>query len=199
MNNKNKQTKYTLEEFNFHLKQSLEGSLESRERIMYMSTPLIKSSIKKYFLGNISYEDLLQEGYLIIAECLNDYIQDKNVPFLGYAKTRLRFYYMDLGRKSNREECDSLNRHVVGKEGSVEVIELLEDTNASAEDKIVKYEEYLFLLKSLKILTRRETQIIRLYYFQNKTMKEISNGLELSYRTVVNIKTSAIKKLRNCL
>lgn len=106
---------------------------------------------------------------------------------------------MDLGRKSIRDECDSLNRQVKGKDGTVEVMELVKDENSSADGKILKCEEYLFLLKSLKILTSSEAQIIRLYYFQNKSMKEIARGLELSYRTVVNTKTNAIRKLRNCM
>jgi RNA polymerase sporulation-specific sigma factor len=194
----NIKTEYTLEEFNFQLKEALEGSMQSTEKIMEMTTPLIKSSIKKYFFGNMPYEDLLQEGYLVIALCLDDYDTNKSIPFLGYARTRLKFYYMDLGRKSNRDQCDSLNRQVNGKDGSMEFMELVKDEKSSADGNILKYEEYLFLLKSLKILTTREAQIIRLYYFQNKTMKEISIGLELSYRTVVNTKTNAIRKMRIC-
>ncbi|SHJ72872.1 RNA polymerase sporulation-specific sigma factor [Dethiosulfatibacter aminovorans DSM 17477] len=199
MTTENKRMEYSQEEFNCQLERVLEGSMQAMEQIMEMTTPLIKSSIKKYFLGNMPYEDLLQEGYLVIAECLDDYDPDKQVPFLGYAKTRLKFYYMDLGRRSNKDECDSLNRQINGKEGAVEVMELVEDESSSAEGNLLKCEEYLFLLKSLKILTARESQIIRLYYFQNKTMKEIASGLELSYRTVVNIKTGAIKKLRGCI
>jgi len=195
----NIKTEYTLEELNFQLKEALEGSMQSAEKIMEMTTPLIKSSIKKYFFGNMPYEDLLQEGYLVIAQCLDDYDTNKSVPFLGYARTRLKFYYMDLGRKLNRDQCDSLNRQVNGKDGSVELMELVKDENSSADGNMLKCEEYLFLLKSLKILTTREAQIIRLYYFQNKSMKEISRGLELSYRTIVNTKMNAIKKLRKCM
>jgi RNA polymerase sporulation-specific sigma factor len=190
-------TEYTLEEYNFQLNKALKRNINAIERIFEMTTPLIKSSMKKYFLGNMPNEDLLQEGYLVIANCLEDYDREKKIPFLGYVKSKLKFYYMDLGRKSNKEECDSLNREIKGREGSVELIELVEDRNSSTDGNILKYEELLFLLKSLKLLTRRESQIIRLFYFQNKNMKEISEGLNLSYRTVVNIKTNAIKKLRS--
>lgn len=193
----NTKTEYTLEEFDLHLKEALKGSIQATEKVMEMTSPLIKSSIKKYFLGNMDYEDLLQEGYLVIALCIEEFNPDKKIPFLGYAKTRLKFYYMDLGRKSNKDECDSLNRQVGGKDGTVEVMELVKDENSSADGNMLKCEEYLFLLKSLKVLTTREAQIIRLYYFQNKSMKEISRGLELSYRTVVNTKANAISKLRS--
>ncbi|SHI69168.1 Sigma-70 region 2 [Dethiosulfatibacter aminovorans DSM 17477] len=193
----NEKTEYTLEEFDFQLKEALNGSIQATEKVMEMTSPLIKSSVKKYFFGSMTYEDLLQEGYLVIAQCLEDYDTDKSIPFLGYARTRLKYYYMDLGRKSNKDECDSLNRQVGGKDGTVEVMELIKDENSSADGNILKCEEYLFLLKSLKILTTREAQIIRLYYFQNKSMKEISRGLELSYRTVVNTKANAISKLRS--
>ena len=193
----NTKIEYTLEEFDFQLKEALKGRIQATEKVMEMTTPLIKSSIKKYFLGKMDYEDLLQEGYLVIALCIEEFKPDKKIPFLGYAKTRLKFFYMDLGRKTNRDECDSLNRQVSGKDGIVEVMELVKDKNSSADGNILKCEEYLFLLKLLKILTTREAQIIRLYYFQNKSMKEISRGLELSYRTIVNIKANAISKLRN--
>lgn len=197
LNHKYLKTEYTLKEYSIQLDKALAGDLHSMERIFEMTTPLIKSSIKKYFFGNMAKEDLLQEGYLIIAQCLDDYDREKNIPFLGYAKTRLKFYYMDLGRKSKREECDSLNRKIHGKEGSVEIMEFVEDPSSSTDKNILKYEELIFLLNSLKVITPRETQIIRLYYFQNKNMKEISKFLGLSYRTVVNTKTNAIKKLRN--
>lgn len=59
-------TEYTWEEVNFQLNEALKGSAKATEKIMEMTAPLIKSSIKKYFLGNMAYEDLLQEGYLII-------------------------------------------------------------------------------------------------------------------------------------
>lgn len=203
LNHKYSKTEYTLEEYAFQLNKALEGDLKATEKIVEMTSPLIKSSIKKYYKnyssGNIPYEDLLQDGYLIVLQCLSDYDRKKKIPFLGYAKTRLKFHYMDLGRKSIKEECDSLNRQIRGKEGTVEILDLVEDEKSSAHGNMLKCEEYLFLLKSVNLLTTREAQIIRLFYFQYKTMKEISKGLGLSYRTVVNTKTCAIKKLRGCL
>lgn len=85
LNHKYSKIEYTLEEYAFQLNKALEGDLKATEKIVEMTSPLIKSSIKKYYKnyssGNIPYEDLLQDGYLIVLQCLSDYDRKRKYPF----------------------------------------------------------------------------------------------------------------------
>lgn len=184
-------------EFSSCLEKSLKGDLQSMEKIMEMLTPLIKSSIKKYFLGDLSMEDLLQEGYLKIIECIKTFDETKGIPFLGYIKPSLRFMYMDLGRKTIKEEHESLNKPLNSENDNIELLDLIEDDAASTEMKLIDIEELNFLNNILTNLSNRELQVIKLCYYENKNMLEISEQLGISYRTVVNTKVNAIKKLRS--
>ena len=60
--------------------------------------PLLISSIKKYYNKNHQFEELLQEGILEIIESIRDFDQSRNIPFSGYLKRRIYYFY--LGKKN---------------------------------------------------------------------------------------------------
>ena len=62
---------------------------------------------------------------------------------------------------------------------------------------IIEKEEKYLLLESLNSLTKRQKQVIVDYYINKLSIDEIAEKLGVSYRTVVNTKTTAIKKLKN--
>ncbi|MFO7886717.1 MAG: sigma factor-like helix-turn-helix DNA-binding protein, partial [Eubacteriales bacterium] len=93
----------------------------------------------------------------------------------------------------------SLNSHIDMGEGSVELIDTLVDENVDIEGNFVKKSEFHNLILALDLLTNRESQIIRMYYFENIGMKDIARKLGLAYRTVVNTKVNGVEKLRNTI
>ena len=64
---------------------------------------------------------------------------------------------------------------------------------------IIKKEEIDLLYNCLNNMTNKEQEIFRLFYFEQYSIQQISNGLNLSYRTVINIKFNAIKKLKHMM
>ncbi|MBV1756298.1 MAG: sigma-70 family RNA polymerase sigma factor [Dethiosulfatibacter sp.] len=190
MNKKNSQ-----EVFNRWLDKARKGDVRAMEKVMEMLTPLVTASAKKYFLGDMPYEDLMQEGYLVIAECVDQFDASRGIPFLGYVKTTLRFHFMDMGRKAIKEQCDSLNRSVKSADGNITLMDVIADEEASADGAMLQDEKMKALMLGIKILSPRELQVISLNYYVGLNMIEVARELGIAYRTVVNTKVHALRKL----
>ncbi len=80
-----------------------------------------------------------------------------------------------------------------------------EDTNNLAssfekpEEAIEKEELKKMLAESLELLTDKEKKVILLYYYEELTLKEISNVLEVSESRVSQLHTRALQKMRQKL
>ncbi|WP_427338017.1 RNA polymerase sigma factor [Caloranaerobacter sp. DY30410] len=180
-------------EINKLLDAAKNGNMTAKEKLLFKLKPIILSSIKRYFNKTDLYKDLIQEGYEIILRALRDYDKDKGVHFLGYVKAMLKFHYLNNSRK-NREHI-SLNQTINLKDDRLELMDCIADENLLQDEIVIKNEEVLDLVRALDELTERQKEIVFMYYIQNISLKEISKRLNISYRTAVNIKTSAIKRL----
>ncbi len=189
--------KNNIEDFNKVLEGALEGDDESVEKLFDMLKPLILSVSSKFYFGDMDRDDLLQEGRLMILESLANFNRDKGVHFLGYIKSKLKYMYMNLNKEKNYEV--SLNTRVELGEGSVELMDILEDESVDIEVDFLNKVDVENLRNSLGFLTSREYQVVNMYYLENMSMKDISRKLDLAYRTVVNTKVNAVEKLRKIL
>lgn len=168
-----------------------EEDKESIEEIIKRLQPLIISSIRKYYNNYKEYEDLVQDGNLMILQSIKDYDHTRGVHFLGYIKTNLRFLYLD---KHKRKHHMSLNEPI--GDGESEIIDLLVSEDMDILDMLIENERNDMLKKSLDILTDRQKQVIIYFYVNRMSIDDIAKNLGISYRTVVNTKTRAIEKLK---
>ncbi len=65
------------------------------------------------------------------------------------------------------------------------------------EEAIEKEELKLMLKESLDQLTEKERQVILMYYYEDLTLKEISNVLDVSESRVSQLHTKALGKMKN--
>lgn len=70
---------------------------------------------------------------------------------------------------------------------------------AQPEDAIAEDELKQVLTESLEVLTEKERKVITLYYYENLTLKEISNVLEVSESRISQLHTKALKKMRKIM
>ena len=180
------------EELNDLLAEAKLGDDKSKKRILESLYPLIISSIRRYYNKLNEYEDLIQGGREVILYCINSFDETKGVYFLGYVKTRLRYFYLN---KHNEKLTASLNVKV-GKDKEEEIVDLLKSDIENPLEFLVRLEETMILQDALSTLTARQREIIIDFYYENLTLGEISKKLGISYRTVVNTKTVALNKLR---
>jgi len=69
----------------------------------------------------------------------------------------------------------------------------------SPEEVMEKSELKKMLAESLEILTEKEKKVILLYYYEELTLKEISNILEVSESRISQLHTRALQKMRTKL
>lgn len=64
------------------------------------------------------------------------------------------------------------------------------------EERVEKEELTKVLGEALKLLTEKEQKVITLYYYEELTLKEISNILEVSESRISQLHTRALKKMK---
>ena len=87
--------------------------------------------------------------------------------------------YMEQGSEVPRD----YNRHITS-------------SFEAPEEKVEKEELTRVLGEALKLLTEKEQKVITLYYYEELTLKEISNVLEVSESRVSQLHTRALQKMR---
>lgn len=174
------------------LEKSREGDNSSKEELINRLYPLIVSSIKRYYNRMDQYEDLISEGNIIVLECINSYDTNRGVYFLGYVKTMLKYNY--LNKHKDRIHM-SLNTPLE-EESSEEWVDLLESQDDGPLEILIKSYEEDLLGEALEALTPRQRDIVVQFYIEGLSIGEIGKKLNVSYRTVVNTKTAALKKMK---
>ena len=66
----------------------------------------------------------------------------------------------------------------------------------SPEERVETQELVKVLGEAMKLLTEKEQKVITLYYFEELTLKEISNVLEVSESRISQLHTRALQKMR---
>jgi len=173
---------------------SRKGDKRAKEELLKKLHPLIISSIRRYYNSVKDYDDLIQDGYETVLKCIQDYDVSKNVYFLGYVKAMLRYCYLN---KHREKQLISLNEPV--KDGEdLELGDLIPDERDEIKDLLEK-ETTVELYNSLQSLTEKQRKILIYFYIYNRSLSQIAEIMGISYRTVVNMKTSALKKLRSLM
>ncbi len=67
------------------------------------------------------------------------------------------------------------------------------------EDAIAEEELKKVLEQTLEILTEKERKVITLYYYEDLTLKEISNVLEVSESRISQLHTKALLKMKKTM
>ena len=174
------------------LEKSSGGDKNSKSELLNKLRPLIISSINRYYPNSKDYEDLIQDGNIVILECINNYDVSKGVYFLGYVKTMLKYNYLQNHRQKH---MISLN-NPIGDDTENEMIDLLQSEDLEPIDFLVITENNEMLRNCLGVLTERQRQVVIYFYIENISIGDIAKHLQISYRTVVNTKTKAMEKLR---
>lgn len=177
------------------LEKARKGDVESTELIIEKLNPLIVASIRRYYNKAADYDDLIQEGRLAVLECIKDYDESKDVYFLGYVKTTLKFLYLN---KHKEKILLSLNTPI-GESKDQELIDILESEDGDILEEILKTEELEEIRYALESLTERQRKVIIYFYFEGYSISEIAKRMDATYRTIVNTKTNALEKMRRML
>lgn len=110
---------------------------------------------------------------------------------LGIAESELNEWQVQL----NVTNVVSLNEFL--EQGGEPVMDAKNNSHfVQPEDSIQEEELKKVLKESMELLTEKEKKVILLYYYEDLTLKEISNILEVSESRVSQLHTKALSKMR---
>lgn len=141
--------------------------------------PLIISTIKAYANYPHLYEDLIEDGKEEIIRALKEFDEEDGAKLPWYLKVRLR----TLFRNKQKYERRRMHADV--------------DLEPCGYDPYAEHESKIMVEELMKKLDNDEKEIIELFYFSEKTAKEISKMKSISETRVFYLKSRAIEKMRN--
>lgn len=167
--------------FDYEIIRQCQKDLSQADTILKDFEPLLLANIQRLcFYGDV--EELLQEGREEILNCILEF--DGRAPFAGFLKSRLYYFYLNK-MKEKREYPQEPS-----------FFEKISQKDPLIEDFAIRKEEIKALEESLLCLTPQQKRVIQLYFYENYTLREIADILEISISTVQVHQQRALKKLR---
>lgn len=188
-------------DINYIIQESINGDKYYEEILLKKLHPLIYKNIYRYYdVHDSIVEDLVQEGYIVILKSLKSFNEERNVHFLNYVKTKIFYFYKNYYRNTKKErKTISLNQKLENTDNSNELENLIKGSSISPEDAIIKKEELHEMNKNIKKLSKKEIDVLNMYYYDKFSMHEISENLNIAYRTAIGRKYTALCKLKKMM
>lgn len=192
----------TLQEENYHIDKMLKGDKNSRNKLIEHNLRLVAHIAKKYETKDTSQDDLISIGIIGLIKGIDSYNKDKGVKLTTYAAKCAENEIL-MHFRSNKKHLNniSLNDIVAHDKdgGEISLIDILKEDNISLDTKIEQNDNIKNLKEYLKVLNKRELQIIIMRYglFNTKeqTQKEIAKKLKISRSYVSRIEKRALIKM----
>jgi RNA polymerase sigma factor for flagellar operon FliA len=108
--------------------------------------------------------------------------------------------YLGLVRKIRNSSVASLEEHLPSDRGSeIPLMDTLRDVDADVSLSVEQREVRRHLIEAIETLPQQERTVIKLYYFDGQTLKEIKSSLGVSESRVSQIHAQAVIHLRTKL
>ncbi len=155
--------------------------------------------------GGVELDDLIQAGYIALADAVNDYDPSKGTftPYLSYHLQRV--FRLTIGR-TDKQLSDPLNYaaslDVPNDEDDPDSLTKLDglpdpcNAYLTVEDRIFQEELHSALEKAIDILSEQEARAIRAEYYEGQKQKETAEELGVSISRVSQLRKDGIRHLR---
>lgn len=141
-----------------------------------LANKLAKNKHTKY--KNICFDEIRSAAYMGLVDAANKFKNNLNCSFYTYAKIRI---------------CGEISDFIKKIRPHKGIITDIQDSN----DHVDYYNNIDLLYKSISFLNKKSQKIIKMYYFENKSMKEIGEILDVSESRISQIITEIKKIIRN--
>jgi len=196
---------------------------KSRKEIILENLPLVKKVASKIYRrlpeGTVEFEELVNVGVIGLMKAVDKYDEAK-AKFSTYAYIKIRGEILDFLRKLDplprnlrnkiknsdwedvKEEAVfflSIEENLFRNSDGIKVKDTLASTVPDPEDEVEKKERMELLSKAIGKLSEKEQLVLQLIFVEELDLKSVAEILNISVSRVSQIKTSALKKLRNLL
>ncbi len=155
--------------------------------VLALCQPLLAVAVDRYRIEGLEREDLEQEAGLALLLAIRSWPGE--MPFLGYARNKVRQRLTQLVREANRRK-ENTPREEGRSPDPVEPIDPAPGPDVQAEAK-----EELERIRPL--LEPREFEVVSLIYWHGASQREAADYMEISIRTLQSYQFRALQKLRS--
>lgn len=164
-------------------------TLDNSEKIIAAYKPLILKTVKQF--GSFEEEESIDEARMILIDAIGTYDSTKGT-FGTYLKNLLRYHFLD---KAKLPQAGSIYEEDEEKNSIIDLLEAKEDT----EEIIMAEERKKEILENLEKINKKNSQILKLKYYQDLTNKEIGQIMNISTKTVFNRISMGLKEMREIM
>lgn len=174
----------------------------ARNKLIEHNLRLVAHIVKKYESTKIDKDDLLSIGTFGLIKAVDTFNFEASNKLSTYAARCIENEIL-MHIRSNKKRKDTISLYSpIGedKEGNeISLSDIIEDPSPSISDSIIKEEQINKLYEALKVLNKREYEIItRRYGLNNKnveTQQEVADSLKISRSYVSRIEKRALTKM----
>lgn len=183
------------------IKKMLEGDIDSRNKLIEHNLRLVAHIVKKFDTKE-NNDDLISIGTIGLIKGIDTYNNDKKTKITTYAARCIQNEILMYFRSQKKIGPTVSLNDAIGhdKEGNeISLIDVLNDPDDSLFEKVDLKEKIEYLQDYLKLLNKREKDIIiKRYGLNNKkdmTQKEIAKNMNISRSYVSRIEKRALTKM----
>ena len=185
-----------------YIKKMKNGDKEARAKLIEHNLRLVAHIVKKFETNYSDIDDLIGIGTVGLIKGIDTYSLDKKVKLTTYAakcceNEILMFFRNNKKNSKNISIYDGISYDKEGNE--ITILDVLKTKDPDYLEDIYVKDNIVLLKKYLKVLNKREKEIIDYRYGLNgreeKTQKEIAKILKISRSYVSRIEKRAITKI----
>ena len=192
----------TLEEENKYLELWKNKDFEARNILIEHNLRLVAHIVKRYENTGEDKDDLLSIGSLGLIKAVDSFNFNANNKLSTYAARCIENEILMYLRANKKNKQTTWLHATIGvdKEGNeITLYDIIEDPSLSPIEKIISEESSTNIHNALKILTKREKEIINLRYGLDSniplTQREIADKMNISRSYVSRIEKRALTKI----
>lgn len=172
-----------------------ENDIAAKEELLNRFKPFIIKQCTRVYLKDYTFDDLMQICYLSLLKAIEKFNID-NDNFIAYATVSIKNNLNYLIRQKAKINYEVSIYKETGE--NIEFIDTLKD-DFEIEKSFFHNEMVQCLISALHALPYEERYIIESIYFCNKSLKDLSNELNIKYITLAKRKERILKKLKKLL
>ncbi|MCE5324615.1 RNA polymerase sporulation sigma factor SigH [bacterium] len=169
------------------------GDICASEYLLYKYRSLVRTKIRSYFLMGAEKEDLLQIGMIGLWQSIMDYVPDKDISFLSFARICIERHVITAIKTATRRKQSPLN-NAISLDYSVDESDvdfnleevLVSEVDMDPEELLLRRESIKILRETLqRLLSGFEWEVLKRYNL-GKTYNEIAVDLACNTKSVDN-------------
>ena len=181
---------------------------QTEKLINCFMTELYRHNQQRAIMAGVVLDDVLQESYFVLLAAVKAYAPEKGLKLSSYFKlhAKTRFYNL-IGMRTERQAKEPLNNYTcidepITQDGdSLPLSELLEDKSGSAELEAAEHRFYIQQLRTalnrcLEIIPRKNADVIKDFYFNGRSIQEISGTTGVSPELLRKWRTQGLQLMK---